>query len=266
MDISLTELTIDELYELRSEVTQEIDSREKADRVAEQIRDLSMQLLDATGREMQAAWVQPTGAHDAYPEGWEVTHNDKIWTSLIAGNVFEPGVSGWREVTTDGTVAEWVQPTGTHDSYSLGAEVMHAGKNWVSLVDANVWRPGDAGTETLWEEVVEESEEPTDPEEPAEPEEPGEPSVAEWNPNGLNYTSDAQVTFEGVTYVCLQPHTSQPGWTSLRCVFDGWVSAHEALLPADVDASRPTLSRLVPADPAHPAGVVGSQALRPGVF
>ena len=40
-------------------------------------------------------WVQPTGAHDAYSFGAEVTHAGKTWTSTAAGNVWEPGVYGW---------------------------------------------------------------------------------------------------------------------------------------------------------------------------
>jgi hypothetical protein len=37
------------------------------------------------------AWEQPTGAHDAYNTGDQVTHNDKIWESTIDGNTTEPG-------------------------------------------------------------------------------------------------------------------------------------------------------------------------------
>lgn len=44
-------------------------------------------------------WVQPTGAHDAYNTGDIVSHNGKIWQSNTAGNVWEPGVYGWDEVT-----------------------------------------------------------------------------------------------------------------------------------------------------------------------
>jgi hypothetical protein len=41
-------------------------------------------------------WVQPTGAHDAYPAGAEVTHNGQNWRNVHgAGNVWEPGVYGW---------------------------------------------------------------------------------------------------------------------------------------------------------------------------
>ena len=35
-------------------------------------------------------WVAPTGAHDAYPKGAEVTHNGKNWRSNIDANVWEP--------------------------------------------------------------------------------------------------------------------------------------------------------------------------------
>lgn len=41
------------------------------------------------------AWVQPTGAHDAYPQGFSVTHNGQVWVSDIDANVWEPGVFGW---------------------------------------------------------------------------------------------------------------------------------------------------------------------------
>lgn len=41
------------------------------------------------------AWVQPTGAQDAYPLGAQVTHNGVVWESTVAANVWEPGVYGW---------------------------------------------------------------------------------------------------------------------------------------------------------------------------
>lgn len=45
---------------------------------------------------------------------------------------------------------DWVQPTGAHDAYALGAKVTHAGKHWVSDVGSNVWKPGVYG----WSEVT----------------------------------------------------------------------------------------------------------------
>ena len=47
---------------------------------------------------------------------------------------------------------EWIQPTGAHNAYAKGAKVSHAGKHWVSNVDANVWEPGVYG----WTEQAEE--------------------------------------------------------------------------------------------------------------
>lgn len=44
------------------------------------------------------AWVQPTGATDAYEEGDRVTHNEKNWRSEQDANVWEPGVFGWEEI------------------------------------------------------------------------------------------------------------------------------------------------------------------------
>jgi len=44
------------------------------------------------------AWVQPLGAHDAYKKADRVTHKTKIWENTIDANVWEPGVTGWREI------------------------------------------------------------------------------------------------------------------------------------------------------------------------
>lgn len=88
-------------------------------------------------------WAQPTGAHDAYDKGAHVYYNGKVWESTILGNVWAPGVSGWKEVVGESTEAPaWVQPTGAHDSYAKDSVVAYAGKTWKSLVDANVWEPG----------------------------------------------------------------------------------------------------------------------------
>lgn len=47
-----------------------------------------------------AAWVQPTGAHDAYNIGDKVTFNGHLWESLIDANVWSPTVypAGWRDL------------------------------------------------------------------------------------------------------------------------------------------------------------------------
>lgn len=46
------------------------------------------------------AWVQPTGAHDAYQAGDKVTYNGKHYTCLSDGNVWSPDAypAGWQLV------------------------------------------------------------------------------------------------------------------------------------------------------------------------
>lgn len=46
---------------------------------------------------------------------------------------------------TGATLPAWVQPTGSHDAYPLGARVQHNAKRWESTVAANVWEPGVSG-------------------------------------------------------------------------------------------------------------------------
>ena len=43
-------------------------------------------------------WEQPSSTNP-YAKGDKVKHNGKIWISNIDGNVWEPGVYGWTEVT-----------------------------------------------------------------------------------------------------------------------------------------------------------------------
>lgn len=45
---------------------------------------------------------------------------------------------------------EWVQPTGAHDAYAMGAKVSHLDKHWTSDIDANVYEPSVYG----WTEVA----------------------------------------------------------------------------------------------------------------
>lgn len=55
----------------------------------------------------------------------------------------------FAKITPPGLIAEWVQPTGAHDTYSLGDLVTHVGQTWKSIVDNNSWEPGVYG----WVEV-----------------------------------------------------------------------------------------------------------------
>lgn len=102
---------------------------------------------EATGTQKRkgAEWVQPTSALDAYPADSIVTHEGKEWVSIIEANVWEPGVTGWRENATEdsGSPAEWVRPTGAHDAYKKGDVVAFEGYLYRSLIDANVYSPSE---------------------------------------------------------------------------------------------------------------------------
>jgi len=138
---SLHLLTDEELTQLAADVGRERGLRE----IPVIMDDLNLKYLAAEGVEPGRDWRQPVGAHDAYPEDWEVLHNGKTWASLIPANVWEPGVSSWREVVPpEAPPAEWVQPTGAQDAYSLGDRVTFEGVIYTSIFNgANVWSPTD---------------------------------------------------------------------------------------------------------------------------
>lgn len=46
---------------------------------------------------------------------------------------------------------EWVQPTGAHDAYALGAKITHNGKRYISQIPNNTTEPGT--DERWWKEV-----------------------------------------------------------------------------------------------------------------
>lgn len=94
----------------------------------------------------------------AYAVGWRVRFNGVLWKCVQAHTSqegWEPPVAAslWVRIGEPGEIPEWVQPTGAHDAYAKGDLVRHNEKVWRSLVDGNVWEPGTAGTEALWEEA-----------------------------------------------------------------------------------------------------------------
>ena len=137
------EFTPQEL-ELKEQLAQEQQKSEASAAIAEAYIHLNQR-----AHEKGQNWVQPTGVHDAYAKGATVKHDGKTWESMIFANVWAPGVSGWREVVSDGGVVAWVQPTGAHDAYQTDDRVTHNSKIWVSTHADNVWEPGVFG----WSEV-----------------------------------------------------------------------------------------------------------------
>ena len=140
-DLTNTETwTDDDLDALRIAVLAEQERRRLIADAPAQAVALADRYAAAIGRKDGDPWVQPTGAHDAYPLGITVTHGGKTWENLTPANVWEPGVSGWREQVAQGYPA-WVQPTGAHDAYAKGDRVAFDGSNYESLIDGNTWSP-----------------------------------------------------------------------------------------------------------------------------
>lgn len=141
--------------ELATEIAAGNSEKSRREVLAQAPKDLdkiNSDVLYASGNTPESPWRQPTSAVDAYPMNWTVTHNGSSWSSTVASNVWEPGVSGWRELA-DGESPPWRQPTGAHDAYALGARVTHNGSEWTSTIAANVWEPGYHGWDVYVPEI-----------------------------------------------------------------------------------------------------------------
>ena len=140
-----TTLTDSELREIFHAATEETSRRNLITAALQREPILQTRYLAALGRADGEEYVPPTGHHDAYPEGWTVQHDGKTWVSLTAANVWEPGVSGWREIPSEGNTPNWQQPTGAHDAYKAGDTVAHNGATRTSDINSNTWEPGVYG-------------------------------------------------------------------------------------------------------------------------
>lgn len=140
MDIA--DATDDELNRLKKIIDDELARRKTLASASSRLDEITRDVLAARGVKEGDEWIQPTSAADAYPLGWITAHGGKMWTSLVGGNVWEPGTSAWRELASDPDVApEWIQPTGTHDAYDTGDRVTFEGAEYVSKIDGNTWSP-----------------------------------------------------------------------------------------------------------------------------
>lgn len=146
-DIDLTTYSDEQLEELRLAVVIEQERRYTLANAEIQMNLLNERYVNAIGRQDGDEWVQPSGAHDAYRVDSVVRHNGKTWVSTTPANVWEPGVSGWREQaetdpdTGEVTVPDFIPPTGAHDAYKVGDRVTFEGSVYESLIDENVWSP-----------------------------------------------------------------------------------------------------------------------------
>ena len=98
-----TQKGVVEEYNEASQRLEELSQNEYVIRLEQEIKELQEKQAKIAKVYQKlpdvAEWVQPAGAHDAYKKGDVVEWNGKIWENTIDSNVWEPGVTGWQEVT-----------------------------------------------------------------------------------------------------------------------------------------------------------------------
>lgn len=115
---------------------QEVSNLHERDAVMTSIRYQMTQGVPEDGTPWQRLqWGWPVNA--------VVTKAGKRWRSLVDFNVWEPGVSAWREEPVGDTPAPYRQPTGAHDAYKKGDRVLFNGEIYISNQDGNVWSPAE---------------------------------------------------------------------------------------------------------------------------
>ena len=211
--MDLTTKTPEELTRLSEEIKAELLRRQNAavvDREIGEVLERARENGVTEAPEQGEAWSQPTTAAGAYLAGDIVEHDGATWESTLNGNVWEPGVSGWRRQRKDGKPAAFQQPTGAHDAYRQGEKITHNGTVYTSVIDFNVWSP--EAYAAGWAVEGEEPDTPLEPIEPDETEEVVEPEpVEEWQP-GMAVGVGQLLTHNGSTWRVRQAHTTQAGW------------------------------------------------------
>ena len=205
----------DILASYRHALDTELTRRRHKEESAEMLDGIAHTYSVDAGRRDGDLWVQPTGAHDAYPRAAVVEHAGKVWVNLTPGNVWEPGVSGWREqVPEDANPPGYVQPAGAHDAYSVGDVVTFEGAVYRSRIDGNVWTPMASPAGWVLADPV-----------PPAPEGPGHEAPKPWvQPLGAHdaYSAGDLVTHAGATYRSLidgniwSPATYPAGWEKVQ--------------------------------------------------
>ena len=145
-----------ELEDLRLLVMDEQERRRILVDAPAEAEEIARRYLEAAGRTPGDPWVQPVGAHDAYPLGWVVGFGGKFYRSLIPANVWSPSVypAGWEETDDPGGP---IDPPPTYPAWAPGlsvkvGEVYTYGGRRYSVIQAHStitgWEP--PGVPALW--------------------------------------------------------------------------------------------------------------------
>ena len=197
--------------------------------VAEQSRAAVMMLVAAQSASLsdsQAVGLDALFADwtvgSAYHTGDVVRWKGGLWRALqdsTAQDIYPPDgyVAGWKRIGEPDAsgVFPWSQPLGATDAYRKGDKVTLDGSTWVSIVEWNVWKPGEYGWEKSDGSTGDGGDGGDGGHDSADPEWP------EFvQPTGAHdaYAKGAKVTYEGRHYTSLidgnvwSPADNPSGW------------------------------------------------------
>lgn len=158
--IDLTTVSTSDLLALSRRIEQEYSRRRVLEEAPKQADEIATKYLEATGRlavetggtapTTVPAYIQPTGAHDAYPKGAYITFEGKVYKSLIPANVWTPTAyaRGWEQVSPADVPTPPVTPAASAweagKAYKVGDLVAYKGKTY-RIVQAHTsaahWTP-----------------------------------------------------------------------------------------------------------------------------
>ena len=128
-------------------------TRQQAERYRRQINKVIADLDDEMALDVKELFL-PWAPWTSYKAGDRRRHEDGLYRceqEHTSQPEWTPDATPalWTEISIEEWPA-WRQPTGAQDAYHYLDKVSHAGKHWISVVDANTWEPGVYG----WEEVT----------------------------------------------------------------------------------------------------------------
>lgn len=117
------------------------------------IEDNAMSLSDEQALDIPEAFPN-WASGKSYEIGERVRYGEKLYKCIQAHSAqadWTPDVvpALWVEVSPEGVIPAWHQPTGAHDAYNTGDKVMYGGQKYISTIDANIWPPDVTGWELL---------------------------------------------------------------------------------------------------------------------
>lgn len=94
---------------------------------------------------LYATWASKVG--EQVQAGERLWYDGKLYKAIqphIVQDDWTPDVTPalYTEVSIE-EWPEWVQPTGAQDAYNSGDRVSYEGKHYESIIDGNVWAPGE---------------------------------------------------------------------------------------------------------------------------